>query len=114
METLVLRERVIGVDISNDATNLAIVDVRGNIIAKDCFPTNDYLDISHYVNKLVEVIITLSENNGGYDKIRSIGISCPSSNFMTGSIENAANLPWKGVIPLAAILRDQLCRGCGQ
>ena len=27
---------------------------------------------------------------------------------MTGSIENAANLPWKGVIPLAAILRDQL------
>ncbi len=108
MEALVLRERVIGVDISNDATNLAIVDVRGNIIAKDCFPTNDYPDINHYVNKLVEVIITLSENNGGYDKIRSIGISCPSSNFMTGSIENAANLPWKGVIPLAAILRDQL------
>ena len=108
MKTIVLKERVIGIDISNDVTTLAIVDVRGNIIAKDNFPTCDYQDINQYVNKLSETIVTLSEKNGGYEEIRSIGISCPSANFMTGSIENAANLPWKGVIPLAAILRDQL------
>ena len=108
METTELKERVIGIDVSNEATTVGIVDLRGNIIAKDSFPTNHYPDINRYVKKLTETIITFSENNGGYDKIRSIGISCPSSNFMTGSIENAANLPWKGVIPLAAILRDQL------
>jgi glucokinase len=37
-----------------------------------------------------------------------VGISIPSGNFKTGCIENAPNLPWKGVIPLAAMLRDQL------
>jgi glucokinase len=35
-------------------------------------------------------------------------MSAPSANFMTGCIENAANMPWKGVIPLAAMLRDRL------
>ena len=37
-----------------------------------------------------------------------MGISAPSGNFLTGSIENAANLPWKGIIPLAALMRDSL------
>ena len=108
MNSLVLKERVIGVDVSNNISSLAIVDVRGNILAKDSFPTCDYPDINQYIDKLAETIITFSEKNGGYEQIRSIGVSCPSSNFMTGCIENAANLPWKGVIPLATILRDRL------
>ena len=35
-------------------------------------------------------------------------MSAPSANFMTGCIENAANMPWKGVVPIAAMLRDRL------
>jgi glucokinase len=37
-----------------------------------------------------------------------VGISAPSANFLTGCIVNSANLPWKGVIPLSAMLRDRL------
>ena len=50
----------------------------------------------------------LVEENGGYESIRSVGISAPSANFQTGCIENAANLPWKGTVPLAAMMQDRL------
>jgi glucokinase len=84
------------------------VDIRGNILGQCSFVTSDYNSIGDFVSVLTEHIIQLSEANGGYENIRSVGISIPSGNFKTGCIENAPNLPWKGVVPLAAMLRDQL------
>jgi glucokinase len=66
------------------------------------------MDINEYVSALCERVVALVEENGGYETIRSVGICCSSANFLTGSIENAANLPWKGVVPMAAMLRDRL------
>ena len=103
-----IKTRVVGVDIREVRTTYAVVDIRGEIIAMDYFMTMDYPDVSDYVSALSEKIIMLVEENGGYDKIRSVGMSAPSANFMTGCIENAANMPWKGVVPLAAMLRDRL------
>ena len=103
-----IKKRVVGVDIGNRLTSYAIVDVRGNVIAHDSFATPDYPEINHYVDKLTESIITITEANGGYETIRSVGISCPSASYASGCIENAANLPWKGVVPLGAMLRDRL------
>ncbi len=108
MEQNSIKKRVIGVDISTLYTTYAIVDVRGNIIANDHFLTGDYPEISGYVEKLAEAIVKIAEDNGGYETIRSIGISCPSGVYTTGCIENSANLPWKGVIPLAVMLRERL------
>ena len=103
-----IKTRVVGVDIREVRTTYAVVDIRGEIIAMDYFMTMDYPDISDYVSALSEKIIMLVEENGGYEMIRSIGMSAPSANFMTGCIENAANMPWKGVVPLAAMLRDRI------
>ena len=103
-----IKTRVVGVDIREVRTTYAVVDIRGEIIAMDYFMTMDYPDVSDYVSALSEKIIMLVEENGGYEMIRSVGMSAPSANFMTGCIENAANMPWKGVVPLAAMLRDRL------
>ena len=103
-----IKTRVVGVDIREVKTTYALVDIRGEIIATDYFMTLDYPDVSEYVSVLSEKIIMLVEENGGYDKVRSVGISAPSGNFRTGCIENAANMPWKGVVPMAAMLRDRL------
>ena len=103
-----IKTRVVGVDIREVKTTFALVDIRGEIISLDYFNTLDYPDISDYVSTLSEKIIMLVEENGGYEKVRSVGISAPSGNFLTGCIENAANMPWKGVVPLAAMLRDRL------
>ncbi|MBQ8656033.1 MAG: ROK family protein [Prevotella sp.] len=108
MKEMRIKTKVIGVDISLDVTTCAVVDLRGNILAKDTFPTAEYENVNNYITVLCECINKLAEAFGGHEGIRSVGISAPSSNVKTGCIENAANLPWKGVIPLAAILRDRL------
>ena len=108
MSDSIVKKRVVGVDISLDATTYAVVDVRGNIIVKDSFATEDYPDINNFVAALTEHIIEMVEANGGYETIRSVGISAPSANFLLGSIMNSPNMPWKGVIPLAAMLRDRM------
>ena len=103
-----LKTRVVGVDINVHNTTCAVVDIRGNILGQSSFVTSDYEFIGDYISKLTEHIMQLAEANCGYEHIRSVGISIPSGNFRTGCIENSPNLPWKGVIPLAAMLRDQL------
>ena len=103
-----IKTRVFGVDLSLEVTTYAIVNIRGKVIAKDSFATLDYDDINDFVSALYDRLIRMAEENGGLELIRSIGISAPSANFKTGCIENASNLPWKGVVPLAAMLRDRL------
>lgn len=108
MEEYQIKTKVVGVDISNELTTYAIVDIRGNIIAEESFLTSDYADVNNYVTGLSDKIVNLVEANGGYETIRSIGVSSPSASSVSGCIENAANLPWKGIVPLSAMLRDRI------
>ena len=103
-----IKSRVVGIDISLNRTTYAIVDIRGYILARDSFVTKDYPNINDYVSTLSERIVTFVEANGGYETIRSIGISAPSGCYLSGCIENSPNMPWKGIVPLAAMLRDRL------
>ena len=108
MEEYQIKTKVVGVDISNESTTYAIVDIRGNILAEEHFLTSDYPDVNNFVTALSDKIVTLVEANGGYETIRSIGVSSPSASSVSGCIENAANLPWKGIVPLSAMLRDRI------
>ena len=103
-----IKTRVVGIDIRLERTTYAVVDMRGDIIAQDHFSTLDYPDVNDYVTALSEKVLMLVEENGGYESIRSVGVSAPSASSVSGCIENAANLPWKGKVPLAAMLRDRL------
>ena len=103
-----IKTRVVGIDVRLEKTTFAIVDIRGEIVAQDYFDTAEYPDVNDFVSVLADKVLVLIEENGGYEMIRSIGVSAPSASFVTGCIENAANLPWKGIVPLAAMLRDRL------
>ena len=108
MSENIVKRHVVGVDVSTDVTTYAIVDVQGGILAKETFCTSDYQNVNEYVAVLSDKLIMLMEQHGGYESVRSIGMSVPSGNFITGSMENAPNMPWKGHVPLAAMLRDRL------
>ena len=103
-----IKTRVVGIDIRLERTTYAVVDMRGDIIAQDHFSTLEYPDVNDYATALSEKVLMLVEENGGYESIRSVGVSAPSASSVSGCIENAANLPWKGKVPLAAMLRDRL------
>lgn len=103
-----IKSRVIGINVDTTTTTIAVVDLRGNIVAQDSIPTQNFPNVNNFVEALSERVVMLAENNGGYENIRSVGMCAPSSNYLTGCIENAPNMPWKGVIPIAAMLRDSI------
>ena len=41
-----IKTRVVGIDIRVDRTTFAVVDIRGEIVAKDQFYTDEYPDIN--------------------------------------------------------------------
>ena len=103
-----IKSRVIGINVDTTTTTIAVVDLRGNIVAQDSIPTQNFPNVNNFVEALSERVVMLAENNGGYENIRSVGMCAPSSNYLTGCIENAPNMPWKGIIPIAAMLRDSI------
>ena len=102
------KNKVVGVVVGYDMATLAIVGVRGDIIARDSFYISTYHDINDFAGMLCEKITSLIAANGGMESIRSVGISVPSGNYVTGCVENSPNMPWKGRIPLASMLCDRL------
>ena len=103
-----IKSKVIGINVDTTTTAIAVVDLRGNILAQDYIPTQNFPNVNNFVEALSERVVMLAENNGGYENIRSVGMCAPSANYLTGCIENAANMPWKGIIPIAAMLRDSI------
>ena len=112
MEQTIIKKRVIGVDISLEETTYAIVNAKGEILVKDSFPTENYPEANDYIATLCERILMMIEENGGYESVRSVGVSCPSANFSTGCMENSPNMPWKGVIPIGPMMRDRGMGSC--
>lgn len=102
------KNRVIGIDIGGTGTKIGIVDARGKILARDeSIATNAYPTFEEYINAINEVIGRLIRITDSEGKIRGIGVGAPDSNFYTGNIEHAFNLPWKGVLPLAKMLSER-------
>lgn len=98
---------VVGIDIGGTNTVFGIVDARGSILATGSIKTQKYTEITDYVNSLYEELSRLLAQENVVDQIAGIGIGAPNGNYFTGNIEFAPNLPWKGVVPLAQMIRDK-------
>lgn len=83
---------------------LGIVDARGQVVARISIKTQQYKDINKYVDTLYEEATKIVEPIGGFEMIRGIGAGAPNANYYTGNIEQAPNLPWKGIVPFAELL----------
>ena len=60
-----IKSKVIGVNVDVATTTVAVVDLRGNIVAQDTIATQNYPNVNHFVEALSERVIMLAENNGG-------------------------------------------------
>jgi glucokinase len=99
---------VVGIDIGGTNTVFGIVDARGTILQSGSIITDKHDELNDYLRELVQVIREIIDQVGGSHKIKGIGIGAPKGNYISGCIEDAANLKWKGCIPLAELLSEQL------
>jgi glucokinase len=99
-----MKEVVAGIDIGGTNTVFGLVDKSGNIIAEKSLKTTDYPEIKNFVSALSSSINTLTQSYHDL-KLTGIGIGAPNANYHKGTIELAPNLAWKGIVPLAELMR---------
>ena len=102
-----MKEIVAGVDIGGTNTVLGLVDRTGRVLAEKSLYTTDYPEINDFVEALVLTINELLSGRAGY-KLLGIGIGAPNANYHKGTIELAPNLAWKGIVPLADLIRKRI------
>lgn len=97
-------EVVAGIDIGGTNTKFGLVDKKGNCYCEGSVPTNSDRNIENFVNELSKLI---KENLTSHPDLllKGIGIGVPNGNYYKGTIEHAANLKWKGIVPLAKLFK---------
>ena len=103
---------VLGIDMGGTNTKFGIVDARGNVINSSSIKTQQYTDINEYCDVLCQEMMKLVDAQGGIELIRGVGAGAPNANYYTGNIEDAANLPWKGIVPFAQMISDRMGVPC--
>ena len=99
---------VIGLDLGGTNSVFGIVDKDANVVASVSVKTRGHGTAEQYVADCCEALNPIIEQVGGIDKIHAMGIGAPNGNFYNGSIENAPNLEWPGIVPLAKMFSDKL------
>lgn len=108
METDIEKPYVIGLDMGGTNSIFGIVDQRGTIKAQTAIKTRAYPNVKDYVKAAAEALQPALDVVGGIDQIKGMGIGAPNGNFYTGTIEQAANLVWKGTVPIAELFEEEL------
>jgi glucokinase len=101
-----MKKVVAGVDIGGTNTRLGLVDEKGKVLSESNFSTTDYPKINDFITALVAAINKLLK--GKDYKLIGIGIGAPDANFHRGTIEHAPNLAWKGIVPLADLIKKKI------
>lgn len=99
---------VIGLDMGGTNSVFGVVDARGTIKAQTVIKTRGYKNVEEYVATAVEALQPAIEVVGGIENIKGMGIGAPNANYYTGTIDNAANLEWKGIVPIAKLFSEAL------
>lgn len=97
----------IGIDIGGTGTKFGIVDRNGNVLFSSEISTKRHNEVETFIDDLHDNLYPIINKAGGIGRMKGIGVGAPNGNFYTGTIEYAPNLPWKGIIPLAKMIRDK-------
>jgi len=101
-----MKEITVGVDIGGTNTKFGITDRNGQILFQDKLSTQAFDDFADFIESLSAKIKTVLALEADYQLV-GIGVGAANGNYYNGTIEHATNLKWKGIIPLADLLKKQ-------
>lgn len=103
-----MKPYVIGLDLGGTNAVFGIVDENGKIVATTSIKTQAYPVVEDFVEAGCAALAPVIAVVGGIEKVQGMGIGAPNGCYYTGTIENAANLAWKGSVPLAKMFSEKL------
>ncbi|MDD4383915.1 MAG: ROK family protein [Bacteroidales bacterium] len=99
---------VAGVDIGGTNTVVGLVTRDGECIAETTFPTQSHINFNKYLERLASEISALIKMQPSTYSLVGVGVGAPNGCYNTGNIVDAANLKWKGSLPLGSGLNSHL------
>ena len=97
----------IGIDVGGTNTKFGVVNKNGEILIQDRIKTNEKENVEGFIEVLAEKLQPMIDQYGGPEAFVGIGMGAPNANYYQGTIEYAANLKWKGIIPMAGIMEEK-------
>jgi glucokinase len=109
----------IGIDIGGTNTAIGIVDHEGNMLIEDALPTppkkfNPAADkqvsddlLNGFISEISEIIKSLTAKINLNHELVGIGIGAPNANYNKGTIEDAPNLPFIGMVSFCEMLSEK-------
>lgn len=101
------KQVALGVDIGGTNTKYGLVNHRGEILEKGSLKTDDYPLVDDFINALYDKVSPLIMKHCGQRQFDGIGVGAPNANYYTGTIEQAPNLHWKGIVPFAKLMTEK-------
>lgn len=98
----------IGIDLGGTNTRIGLVEESGKIVEVIKFKTYDHKELNDFVETLSEAIVSIAQKYNLPKECIKAGIGAPNGNYYNGTIEQAPNLPFKGIVPLVNLLKESL------
>lgn len=95
----------VGVDVGGTNTVFGIVDEKGKVLFNGHIPSPKEDNPKKFISDLANAIKELMKKASGLEYL-GIGIGAPNANFYKGTIEHAANLPFKGIVPFVKLMKE--------
>lgn len=106
------KQIALGIDIGGTNTKYGFVNHRGEILEKGNIRTDEYEKVEDFIDALYQKISPLMKKHSNQTRLDGIGVGGPNANYYTGTIEQAPNLRWKGIIPFAELMTKKFGLPC--
>jgi glucokinase len=105
-----MKNVAIGIDIGGTNSVIGVVDQDGNVLVRDSISTPSHGDINKFIDDLsaaiqglIKSVKLLNEDSN----VLGIGVGAPNANYYNGTIEQAPNLSFKGVVHFIDLLKKK-------
>jgi len=95
-----MKEIAVGIDIGGTNTKFGIIDREGNCLTQKSIETHTHKEASDFLDALYKEVDIMLRDLGNSYELKGIGIGAPNGNYYNGTIEQAPNLRWKGIVKL--------------
>ena len=106
------KQIALGIDIGGTNTKYGFVNHRGEILEKGSIRTDEYEKVEDFIDALYNKISPSMKNHSNQARFDGIGVGAPNANYYTGTIEQAPNLRWKGIVPFAELMTTKFGLPC--
>ena len=106
------KQVALGIDIGGTNTKFGLVNHRGEILERGHLKTLEFEKVEDFIDEVYRKVSPLLEKYCTDGEFDGIGVGAPNANYYKGTIEQAPNLRWKGVVQFADLMSKKFGVQC--